>query len=142
MYYPDKIADCNEDMEYGEIIDCTGKFIMPGLIDIHSDVVENIIVPRKGIIFSNYTALSEVDKELASQGITTMYHSISIANSTICNRKRTLSVKQMIAIVSSVTIFPFINVIYLEFIIIPLYSCLCMIDIVKILIISFLMDNT
>lgn len=96
--YIDKIADRNENMEYGEIIDCTGKFIMPGLIDIHSDVVENIIVPRKGIIFNNYTALSEVDKELASQGITTMYHSISIANSTICNRKRTLSVKQMIAV--------------------------------------------
>lgn len=96
--YIDKIADCNEDMEYGEVIDCAGKFIMPGLIDIHSDVIENIIVPRKGIVFNNYTALCEVDKELASQGITTMYHSISIANSTICNRKRTLSVNQMIAI--------------------------------------------
>ena len=96
--YIDRIADCNEDMEYGKIIDCTGKYIMPGLIDIHSDVVENVIVPRKGIIFDNHTALYEVDKELASQGITTMYHSISIANSTICNRKRTLSVDQMIAI--------------------------------------------
>lgn len=96
--YIDKIVDCNENIEYGEVIDCAGKFIMPGLIDIHSDVVENIIVPRKGIVFNNYTALSEVDKELASQGITTMYHSISIANSTICNRKRTLSVKQMIDI--------------------------------------------
>ena len=78
--YIDKIVDCNENIEYGEVIDCAGKFIMPGLIDIHSDVVENIIVPRKGIVFNNYTALSEVDKELASQGITTMYHSISIAN--------------------------------------------------------------
>lgn len=96
--YIDRIADCNEDMEYGKIIDCTGKYIMPGLIDIHSDVIENVIVPRKGIIFDTHTALYEVDKELASQGITTMYHSISIANSTICNRKRTLSVDQMIAI--------------------------------------------
>lgn len=96
--YIDKIVDCNENMEYGDIIDCTGKFIMPGLIDIHSDVIENIIVPRKGVVFNNYTALCEIDKELANQGITTMYHSISIANSTICNRKRTLSVNQMIAI--------------------------------------------
>lgn len=96
--YINKIADRNENIEYGEIIDCAGKFIMPGLIDIHSDVVENIIVPRKGIVFNNYTSLCEVDKELASQGITTMYHSISIANSTICNRKRTLSVEQMLAI--------------------------------------------
>lgn len=96
--YIDKIVDYNENMEYGDIIDCTGKFIMPGLIDIHSDVIENIIVPRKGVVFNNYTALCEIDKELANQGITTMYHSISIANSTICNRKRTLSVNQMIAI--------------------------------------------
>ena len=96
--YIDRIADCNENIEYGSVVDCAGNFIMPGLIDIHSDVIENIIVPRKGIVFSNYTALSEIDKELASQGITTMYHSISIANSTICNRKRTLSVNQMIAI--------------------------------------------
>lgn len=96
--YIDKVVDYNENMEYGDIIDCTGKFIMPGLIDIHSDVIENIIVPRKGVVFNNYTALCEIDKELANQGITTMYHSISIANSTICNRKRTLSVNQMIAI--------------------------------------------
>jgi len=103
--YIDRIVSRDTSIEYGEIIDCNGNYIMPGLIDIHSDVIENIIVPRKGIIFDNHTALVEVDRELASQGITTMYHSISIANSTICNKKRTLSVEQMIAIGDDIALY-------------------------------------
>lgn len=81
-----------------EIIDAEGGYIMPGLIDIHSDVIETLIVPRKGLIFDSTLALVELDKQLMNQGITTMYHSVSIANSTICNRNRTLSVEQMLAI--------------------------------------------
>lgn len=81
-----------------EFIDCSGQYILPGLIDIHSDMIETIIVPRKGLIFDNEIALHEADRQLISQGITTIFHSVSIANSTICNRKRTLSVPEMIGI--------------------------------------------
>lgn len=80
------------------IIDADDGYIMPGLIDIHSDVIETSIVPRKGLIFDYSLALTELDKQLMNQGITTMYHSVSIANSTICNRNRTLSVPQMLEI--------------------------------------------
>lgn len=92
--------NCNHSTE---IIDCKGCYIMPGIIDIHSDVIENIIVPRKGIIFDTDLALNDVDQNLISQGITTIYHSISIANSTICNKKRTLSVDKMLSIGDSVS---------------------------------------
>lgn len=81
-----------------DYIDCSGLYIIPGLIDIHSDMVETIIVPRKGLTFSNEIALHEADRQLIGHGITTIFHSISIANSTICNRERTLSVPQMISI--------------------------------------------
>lgn len=81
-----------------ELIDCSGQYILPGLIDIHSDMIETVIVPRKGLVFDFATALYEADRQLISQGITTIFHSISIANSTICNRKRTLSVSEMIGI--------------------------------------------
>lgn len=81
-----------------ELIDCAGNYILPGLIDIHSDMVERIIAPRRGVKFDYELALHEADRQLISQGITTIYHSISIANSTICNRKRTLSVEEMIGI--------------------------------------------
>jgi alpha-D-ribose 1-methylphosphonate 5-triphosphate diphosphatase len=82
----------------GQIYNCNGDFLLPGLIDIHSDVIENLIVPRKGIILDATLALYEIDKQLINQGITTMFHSISVANSTICNCKRTLSVPQMLDI--------------------------------------------
>ena len=81
-----------------EHIDCSGLYIIPGLIDIHSDMVETIIVPRKGLVFSNEIALYEADRQLIGLGITTIFHSISIAKSTSCNRERTLSVPQMIGI--------------------------------------------
>ena len=81
-----------------DLIDCKGCYILPGLIDIHSDMIENIIVPRKGVVFPTFVALHEADRQLIQHGITTIYHSISIANSTICNKKRTLSVEKMVSI--------------------------------------------
>lgn len=84
------------DNEVDEVYDCQGKYIFPGLIDIHSDAIENFIVPRKGIVFDTALALHEIDRYLIARGITTIYHSISIANSTICNNKRTLTVEEML----------------------------------------------
>lgn len=77
------------------LINCNGDYIFPGLIDIHSDVIEKTIVPRKSVIFDSEIALKEIDRELMMQGITTIYHSISIAESTICNNKRTLQLDDM-----------------------------------------------
>lgn len=98
-----KISEIVDEDKLGDyhnytIINAQGAYIMPGLIDIHSDVIETSIVPRKGLIFDYNLALTEIDKQLVNQGITTMYHSVSIANSTICNRNRTLSVPQMLEI--------------------------------------------
>ncbi|NBI61262.1 alpha-D-ribose 1-methylphosphonate 5-triphosphate diphosphatase [Lachnospiraceae bacterium] len=95
-----EIADEDTLLNYKDctIINAEGGYVMPGLIDIHSDVIETSIVPRKGLIFDYTLALVELDKQLMNQGITTMYHSVSIANSTICNRNRTLSVPQMLEI--------------------------------------------
>lgn len=75
--------------------DCRNNYIMPGLIDIHSDVIEKVIAPRKGTVFNNIIAINEIDKQLAYQGITTILHSISFAATTICNNKRTLSLENM-----------------------------------------------
>lgn len=76
-------------------VNCNGDYILPGLIDIHSDVIEKIIVPRKSVLFNNRIALNEIDRQSMLQGITTIYHSISIAESTICNNKRTLKLDNM-----------------------------------------------
>lgn len=81
--------------ENEKIINCLGMYILPGLIDIHSDTIEKVLVPRKGVKFDPEFAIFEVDKQLAQQGITTIFHSISIAETSICNNNRTLKIDDM-----------------------------------------------
>jgi alpha-D-ribose 1-methylphosphonate 5-triphosphate diphosphatase len=61
------------------VIDAQGGYILPGFIDTHSDAIEKELEPRPGAYFSTEVAFSELEKKLAGQGITTMYHSFSFA---------------------------------------------------------------
>jgi alpha-D-ribose 1-methylphosphonate 5-triphosphate diphosphatase len=67
-FIPDKSYD----------IDASGLWVMPGIIDSHSDAIENEIQPRPNSHFPLEIALHELEKRLISCGITTMYHSVSI----------------------------------------------------------------
>ncbi|NPV91852.1 MAG: alpha-D-ribose 1-methylphosphonate 5-triphosphate diphosphatase [Firmicutes bacterium] len=60
-------------------IDADGGYIMPGMIDLHSDAIEKELEPRPGAIIDAELAFSELEKKIAGQGITTMYHSFSFA---------------------------------------------------------------
>lgn len=62
----------------GEIIDVQGSFVMPGIIDIHSDMIENYIQPRSTAVMDFEFGLREAEKTLAMCGITTIFHSISM----------------------------------------------------------------
>ncbi|WP_321372441.1 phosphonate metabolism protein PhnM [uncultured Desulfuromusa sp.] len=61
------------------VIDARGQYLLPGFIDLHCDAVEKGIEPRPGTFFPTNVALYELDKTLASCGVTTMYHSLSFA---------------------------------------------------------------
>jgi len=58
--------------------DMEGQYISPGFIDIHSDMIEQIISPRPSCMMDFEMAIKEGEKQLLSQGITTMYHSLSL----------------------------------------------------------------
>ena len=60
-------------------IDAGGHYLFPGFIDIHSDAIEKGIEPRPNTFFPVNIAVYELDKKIASCGITTMYHSLSFA---------------------------------------------------------------
>lgn len=54
--------------------------IMPGIVDLHSDTLEKCIEMRPGVYFDPDFALSSLDIRLASCGITTFCHAVSLAD--------------------------------------------------------------
>jgi alpha-D-ribose 1-methylphosphonate 5-triphosphate diphosphatase len=56
-----------------------GMTLIPGLIDLHGDMLERDIEPRPGAYFPTDVALYELDKRLAGAGITTAYAAVGFA---------------------------------------------------------------
>jgi alpha-D-ribose 1-methylphosphonate 5-triphosphate diphosphatase len=87
---PDHVLDCASlILEQGNIVDIAQEpikangydringrrhLLMPGFIDIHSDIIENAIQPRPGGRFPVDIALHELDKQLVACGVTSMFH--------------------------------------------------------------------
>lgn len=59
-------------------VDAKGAYLIPGFIDIHSDNIESVIQPRPQSLIDFELAMREQEKQLVNQGITTMYHSLTI----------------------------------------------------------------
>jgi len=63
---------------FTEIIDAKGGFVAPGFIDLHSDYIESMASPRPTAMFDFDISMRETEKILANQGITTIFHSLSL----------------------------------------------------------------
>ena len=55
-----------------------GGYVSPGFMDNHSDMIEQLSQPRPNTVIDFGIALREAEKQLINQGITTMYHAISL----------------------------------------------------------------
>lgn len=53
-------------------------WVLPGMIDTHSDAIETEIQPRPNSPFSIDISFHELERKLAMQGVTTIYHSLSM----------------------------------------------------------------
>jgi alpha-D-ribose 1-methylphosphonate 5-triphosphate diphosphatase len=62
----------------GEAIDARGRFVMPGFVDIHADYIERMAAPRPTSLMDFSLSLREAERELATHGITTMFHSLAL----------------------------------------------------------------
>ena len=71
------IADVREGLVDG--LDCQGLTVIPGIVDLHGDMLEREIEPRPGADFPVPIAMMELDKRLAAAGVTTAFAAISFA---------------------------------------------------------------
>lgn len=59
-----------------KVLDAEGGFILPGLIDLHSDALEKEINPRPQTDIPLDWAIINLDRKFAGWGITSVYHAI------------------------------------------------------------------
>lgn len=89
VYLPDGIADTTVTIEDGSIVDIGGPvqgdvidahelILAPALIDVHGDAFERQLMPRPGVFFPIEAAVLDTDRQLATNGIATAYHAITL----------------------------------------------------------------
>ncbi|MBX2884848.1 MAG: alpha-D-ribose 1-methylphosphonate 5-triphosphate diphosphatase [Granulosicoccus sp.] len=61
-------------------IDCAGDYVMPGLIELHTDNLERHLEPRPEVQWPHLPALLSHDAELASTGITTVFDALRVGS--------------------------------------------------------------
>lgn len=61
-------------------LDCEGDFVLPGLVELHTDNVERHIEPRPEVDWPHLSALIAHDAELASTGITTVFDAMRVGS--------------------------------------------------------------
>ncbi|WP_165452742.1 phosphonate metabolism protein PhnM [Paenibacillus thalictri] len=78
-------------------IDARGLLVLPGIIDTHSDAIEHEMQPRPASLFPIEMSFYELERKLAGQGVTTIYHSLSMWDDNSPKEvRRNQSVKNMI----------------------------------------------
>ncbi|WP_166172592.1 alpha-D-ribose 1-methylphosphonate 5-triphosphate diphosphatase [Rubrobacter tropicus] len=62
----------------GEAIDAAGRYVLPGMVDLHCDAIEKQLAPRPGVEVPEELAFMEMDRLFAGCGVTTGFHGVSI----------------------------------------------------------------
>ncbi|KZD08979.1 alpha-D-ribose 1-methylphosphonate 5-triphosphate diphosphatase [Oceanibaculum pacificum] len=70
-----------------EAIDLEGDYLLPGLIELHTDNLEKHLAPRPGVRWPGVPALLAHDAQIAAAGITTVFDAVVLGN-TIGNNTR------------------------------------------------------
>ncbi|MGB0684318.1 MAG: alpha-D-ribose 1-methylphosphonate 5-triphosphate diphosphatase [Magnetovibrionaceae bacterium] len=74
-----KIAEVDQGpSQLAQAIDLEGDYLIPGLIDIHTDNLEKHLEPRPGVHWPVLAALQVHDRMMATAGITTVFDSLCV----------------------------------------------------------------
>ena len=75
----DTIADIGDSRSHSPAaIDCEGDFVIPGLIELHTDNLERHIMPRPEAYWPADAAVMGHDREIAAAGITTVFNALCV----------------------------------------------------------------
>jgi alpha-D-ribose 1-methylphosphonate 5-triphosphate diphosphatase len=72
----------------GQVVDAAGAYVMPGIIDIHTDAMDAEIVPRPGADIPIDVAFRELERKMCTCGITTVFHSLHLGYDSAQNFSR------------------------------------------------------
>lgn len=59
------------------VVDVDGRYVLPGLIDLHGDDVERYLSPRPGADVAVGRALADCDRANLAAGVTTKFHAVA-----------------------------------------------------------------
>ncbi len=65
-------------VSHGE--DLGGEYLIPGLVELHTDHFENHYRPRQGVVWNALAALQAHDAQVAGAGITTVFDAVRIGS--------------------------------------------------------------
>ena len=61
-------------------IDCEGDFLVPGLVELHTDNLEKYFTPRPGVNWPSRSAVATHDAQIVASGITTVFDALSLGD--------------------------------------------------------------
>jgi alpha-D-ribose 1-methylphosphonate 5-triphosphate diphosphatase len=61
-------------------IDCAGDFLLPGLVELHTDNLEKHFAPRPGVKWPSRAAVMAHDAQIIAAGITTVFDAVALGD--------------------------------------------------------------
>ncbi len=65
---------------FPEALDLEGDYLLPGLVELHTDNLERHVTPRPGVHLPPQSAVLAHDAEIATAGITTVFDAIGVGD--------------------------------------------------------------
>ena len=82
-------------------IDLEGDFLLPGLIELHTDNLERHCVPRPSVLWPFRSAVIAHDAEIASAGITTVFDAIAVGGAMLNKDRDTVLIDAAATVVGN-----------------------------------------
>lgn len=74
----DRIVEVGEGRAPERGLDCAGDFLVPGLVDLHTDHLENHLQPRPKVAWPPLAAVVAYDAQIAASAITTVFDCVRV----------------------------------------------------------------